>query len=43
MGILIKTSAMDGELYGIPLAWIHYCRIKEPPKMNIITINELQL
>ena len=32
--MLIKPSAMDGALYGIPLAWIHYYKIKEPPKMN---------
>ena len=32
--MLIKPSAMDGALYGIPLAWIHYYKIKEPPKIN---------
>ena len=30
---------MDGAVDSIPLIWIHYYEIKEPPKMNLFTMN----
>ena len=34
---------MNVELNGIPLAWIHYFKMNDPPQTNILTINELHL
>ena len=34
---------MDDVLYGIPLVWMQYYKIKYPPEINIFTVNEFHL
>ena len=37
--MLKKTWEINGAVGGIPLIWIHYHKIKEPPKMDLFMMN----